>query len=417
MTCKSDSEHPLSGGVHPLPLRAPLWLLALITLNGALAMHILVPALRIAALDLGASAGSMQLTISFYICGLAVGQLVYGPLSDRFGRRSVLLIGLGLYIVSGLAAALAPSAEALIAARLFQALGGSAGLVLGRAIVRDNATLSEAARRLALLNLMVTVGPGLAPLIGGALAVTAGWRSIFVVLGALGVASLMFAWRLLPETAGLAADHNVRTILRNYRLLVGSPTFIGYAVGGGCATTSMYAFLSAAPFIFVDQLHRPVHEIGIYLALVISGVWLGSVAASRLVGRVGLDLLLVRANLLSLVGAMIFLAAVLTNQLTVPITIGSMFLFTVGVGIVGPAALTRALSVNAHVVGSASGLYGFTQLAVGALCTALAGIGPNRAFAAALVLVAAGLAAQGAFWIAIRVSRFNVLAPAILPAR
>src|ERR1700722_12601522 len=120
-------------------LRVPLWLLALFTFSGTLGMHIFVPALPNAALDLGAGTAAMQMTVSLYIFGLALGQLVYGPLSDRFGRRPMLMAGLALYTAAGFAAALAPSANALIAARLLQAFGGCAGLVLGRAIVRDTA--------------------------------------------------------------------------------------------------------------------------------------------------------------------------------------------------------------------------------------------------------------------------------------
>ena len=115
--------------------RAPLWLLASVTFSGTLAMHIFVPALPLAATDLAASPGAMQLTISVYILGLAIGQLLYGPLSDRFGRRPVLLVGLLLYSIAGLVSALAPDVRILVAARLFQAIGGCSGLVLGRAIV------------------------------------------------------------------------------------------------------------------------------------------------------------------------------------------------------------------------------------------------------------------------------------------
>jgi DHA1 family bicyclomycin/chloramphenicol resistance-like MFS transporter len=176
---------------------APLWLLALVTFSGTLAMHIFVPALPIAAKSLGAGIGAMQMTVSLYIFGLAVGQLVYGPLADRYGRRPVLLFGLGLYCVAGLAAAVAPEVHSLIAARLFQAVGGCAGLVLGRSIVRDTAEPQEATRRLALMNLMVTIGPSLAPLLGGALATALGWRSIFYALFALGVIGFLFTWRLL----------------------------------------------------------------------------------------------------------------------------------------------------------------------------------------------------------------------------
>jgi DHA1 family bicyclomycin/chloramphenicol resistance-like MFS transporter len=385
---------------------APLWLLALVTFSGTLAMHIFVPALPIAAKNLGAGMGAMQLTVSLYIFGLAVGQLVYGPLADRFGRRPVLLFGLGLYCIAGLAAALAPQVHALITARLFQAVGGCAGLVLGRSIVRDTAEPQEATRRLALMNLMVTVGPSVAPLVGGALATAFGWRSIFYALCGLGLVGLLFTWRLLPETGTAGASVSASALARNYKRLLASPAFLGFSVGGGCATTSMYAFIASAPFIFVDQLHRPAHEAGIYLAILVSGVWLGSFLTSRLIARMRVDRLMIRSNLLSVAAAFVLLGAALSNQLSVPLIIATMFLFTVGAGMASPAALTQAISVNPQVIGSASGLYGFTQMAVGALCTALAGMGHvNPALASAIVLAGAGIVAQLSFWIALRAQK------------
>ncbi|MBC9208756.1 multidrug effflux MFS transporter [Roseomonas aerophila] len=383
--------------------RVPLWLLALITFSGTLAMHIFVPALPQAGADLGASTAAMQSTVSLYILGLAVGQLAYGPLSDRFGRRPVLMGGLVLYTVSGLAAAMAPDAQALIAARLFQALGGCAGLVLGRAIVRDTAAPQEAARRLALMNLMVTVGPGLAPLVGGALAASVGWRSIFYVLCGLGVVNFLFAWKMLPETGHPGpARPGSATLAQNYLKLIRSRAFLGYSIGGGCATTSMYAFIASAPFIFTQELHRPAHEVGIYLALLISGVWLGSMLASRLISRMPIETVLVRANWISVLAAFVLLAGTLAGQLSVPLAVGCMFLFTLGVGTAAPAALTQAISVNPQVIGSASGLYGFTQMATGALCTALAGVGRDPALAAAIILAVSGVIAQASFWLASR---------------
>jgi DHA1 family bicyclomycin/chloramphenicol resistance-like MFS transporter len=312
--------------------QVPLWLLTLITFSGTMAMHIFVPALPEAARDLGASIGAMQMTVSVYLFGLAVGQLVYGPLSDRLGRRPVLMAGLVLYTITSLTAAFAPNVDALIVIRIFQALGGCAGLVLGRAIIRDTAPPREAARRLALMNLMVTVGPGVAPLIGGALASTLGWRPIFFLLFALGMTNIAFTWRLLPETRAPTSNTGLPTLALNYRRLLGSPAFLGYAVGGGCATTAMYAFIAASPFIFVHQLNRPDYEVGIYLAVLVSGIWLGSVLATRLISRMAIDRLMVRANLLSVLASFSFLAAILSAHLTVTLAVGSLFVFSVGVG-------------------------------------------------------------------------------------
>jgi MFS transporter, DHA1 family, multidrug resistance protein len=384
----------------PRPL-VPLWLLALFTFSGTLGMHIFVPALPSAGRDLGAGIGIMQWTVSLYIFGLAVGQLGYGPISDRFGRRPALMAGLALYTIAGLAAALAPDTHALIAARFFQAVGGCAGMVLGRAIVRDTAPPQGAARRLALMNLMVTLGPGAAPIVGGAMASTLGWRSIFFFLAALGFANALFAWRLLPETGPTGASVKASALARDYRRLIASPAFLGYAIGGGCATTSMYAFIACAPFVFGEQLHRSAQEIGIYIAILVSGVWLGSFLMSRLIVTIPMARLLIGANAMSGIAAFIFLGAALTAHLSVTLIVGAMFVFTLGAGIASPAALTQAISVNPRVIGSASGLYGFAQMGVGALCTALAGLGKDAALSAAIVLTAAAVIGQASFWIAL----------------
>ena len=402
----------------PAPKRSlpqvPLWLLALFTFSGTMAMHIFVPALPFAAESLGASVSQMQLTVSLYIAGLAVGQLVYGPLSDHFGRRPVLMVGLALYTVAGAAASLAPDAHSLIAARLFQALGGCAGLVLGRTIVRDTTSFEQSAKRLAVMNLMVTVGPGIAPIVGAALASTLGWRSIFYVLTALGLVNLLLAWKMLPETGKAAeqANPDVRSLGRNYLALLKSPAFVGYSVGGGCATTTMYAYVASAPFIFVHQLHRPAQEVGFYLAFLIFGIWIGSVLATRLVTRVPMGRLLVTANGISVLAACAFLAQAWFGQLSVAGVLSTMFVFTLGMGVASPAALTEAISVNPQVTGSASGLYGFTQMGVGAICTALVGFGSDPALAAGLVLVGAGIVGQAGIWVASRSVRKSRSRPA-----
>jgi len=402
MTAGTSALPQSFAGEDTPPPHVPLWLLALFTFSGTLAMHIFVPALAMAGRDLNAGNGAMQMTVSLYIIGLAVGQLIYGPLSDRYGRRRVLMAGLAIYTVAGLAAALAPQVYALIAARLFQALGGCAGLVLGRAMVRDTAAPSEAAKRLALMNLMVTVAPGIAPIVGGALAASLGWRAVLFVLCLLGVVNFVFAWRLLPETGVAVARITAATLLRHYRQLLASRVFLGYAIGGGCATTSMFAFVASAPFIFVDQLHRPADEVGLYLAVLVSGVWLGSVVTTRLISRVPLERLLVGGNALSAVAALVLLAMVSLGHVAVAPIVVLMFFYTLGAGVAGPTALTLAVSVNPYVIGSASGLYGSIQMAVGALCTALAGLGPSPALATALVLAGSGVIGQLSFWVASR---------------
>ena len=378
----------------------PLWLLGLFILCGTLGMHIFVPALPETARDLHATAATVELTISLYILGLAVGQLVYGPLSDRFGRRPALLLGLSLFTIASIAGLFAPDAHTLVVARFFQGLGGCSGLLLARAIIRDTSQANEAARRLALVNVLVTAGPAIAPLIGAALSGLWGWRTILMGLTALGVANFVLAWRILPETRPEAVFVSASKYARDYVGLLRSPQFLGYALGGACATTPLYAFIACAPFIFVDTLHAPSASVGPYLALLVSGLWLGSLLASRLIDRFPLNGFLVAANAVSVVAAASFLGLLIADRATLVGIVGTMFAFGVGVGAAAPAALVQAISVNPRVTGTGSGLYGSIQMAVGAALVALAGLGANPALASAAVLLAASVVAQGSFWVA-----------------
>ena len=393
-------------------LAPPMWLLVLITISGTMAMHMFVPALPDAAHSLGTTAGQMQMAISIYIIGLAAGQLCYGPLSDALGRRPLLMTGLALYTAGSVAAAFAPGLGTLLTARLVQALGGCAGLALGRAIVRDTTTSGSAIRELALLNLMIMIGPGLAPVVGGAVSGAAGWRAIFVLLAIGGAATLVFTWRLLPETARPSGRLGVRPLLADYRALLSSPRFVGFALGGGSATTCVYAFLSAAPFIFINELHEPVEKVGIYSGLMVLGMAVGNALTSMLARRVAAARLLRIGNTLSLASGVVLLAIVLTGHLTLVTTLGVMLFFTCGCGMSSPSALAKAVSVNPRLTGSAAGLYGCSQMAVGAICTAAAALGDDPARSAAIVMVVATALAQVAFTVALRNERRLEEAPA-----
>ena len=373
-----------------------LKLLALLTLSGTLAMHVFAPALPFVVESLHTSAASAQLTISVYIAGLAIGQLIYGPVADRWGRRPTLMFGTALFTAGSIAAALAPNIQSLIAARAFQAFGGCAGLLLGRTILRDTAAPQEMVRRMALMNLMITLGPAVAPLIGAALAPWLGWRVILLGMALLGVVNLGCCFWLLPETAPARtdADGQLRELARRYGGLLRSPRFVGYAIGGGCATTATYGYITAAPFIFVRQLQRPPQEIGIYLTLVIVGIWLGSAAAARLARRLPPDRLLLGGQALSTAASLALLAVVSAGGLSVTALVACMGVFTLGVGMASPGAITQALAVDPRVAGTATGLYGCTQMAVGATCSALVVLGRNPALSTALVLAGASLVGQ-----------------------
>lgn len=380
----------------------PMWLLVLVTMSGTLAMHMFVPALPYSAIELSATVGQMQMTISMYIIGLALGQLAYGPLSDAIGRRPVLMAGLLLYLMAGIAAAVTTSLHMLVGARFVQALGGCAGLALGRAIVRDTSDANTVISRLALLNLMMMIGPGLAPILGSVIAATLGWRAIFWTLAGLGLFALCSIWFLLPETGRPSGRLNGKTMLQDYARLFGSLRYVGFALGGGMATTSIYAFIAAAPFIFVTEMHRPLHEVGVYLGLMIAGMSVGNALTGRLIRNLPIRLLLVGGNTLSVISAMLLLVITISNHLNLTAVLVLIFLFTCGVGLTGPCALTKSLSVNPTLTGSAAGLYGFIQMTAGTISTLLVSVGSDPAVSAVTVLLAAVVLSQILFGCALR---------------
>jgi MFS transporter, DHA1 family, multidrug resistance protein len=371
-------------------------LIVALTASGTMAMHILVPSLPAMATDLRISAGQAQLTITIYLIGLAIGQLIHGPLSDRFGRRPVLLAALTVYTLAGIAALLAQGAATLILARVFQSLGGCAGLVLGRAIIRDTMPPREAASRLGLVNLVMSLSPAAAPLIGGMVTVAFGWRAIFALLAFLGTATLLAAWLYLPETAAPgSATGGFTAMLRSYPRLLRSARFRGYAVAGAASTTAFYAFMAASPFIFVDVLHQPTERVGMYYLALMLGLSLGSILASRLVLHVNADRLLRGAISVAGIGALGLFMVTVTGYLGVGTVLVCMFVFMLGAGTASPLALTAAISTQPGIVGAASGLYGFNQMAYGAICTLIVSIWhESAAFPAAAVLLASAVLAQ-----------------------
>ena len=374
--------------------RPPLWLLLTFVVCGTLSLHILVPALPAMAVDLGVSDGSIQLALTVYVLSLAGGQLVYGPLSDRYGRRPVLLVGLLLYTLGGFAAAAAPNLPLLLAARVLQAAGGRSGLVLGRAVIRDTSSPPEAARRLALLNMCMSVAPALASIAGGALVVHVGWRSIFLLLAVAGVGSLAAALLILPETNPALGQRSVGLLRANVRLLR-MPAFLGYAIPGAMATTTFYGFVSAAPFIFVRQMGVSPAQIGFLFLVPMAGFTVGSLAASRLAPRLRLRRMLDIGYALVLAGAVLVAAVVFGFGLSMGPLLGAMFLFTMGGGFVSPMALTGAISVLPGSVGAAAGLCGCLQMLWGAVCTLVVGLWhDNPAVTTATLLLSAATASQ-----------------------
>ncbi|MEA2727378.1 MAG: transporter, family, multidrug resistance protein [Acetobacteraceae bacterium] len=385
--------------------RTPFLLLVAMTACGTLGMHVIIPALPATARALDMSIGTAQLTITLYLIGLAIGQLLYGPVSDRFGRRPVLLVGLSLFTAASIVTALAPNPTILIAARILQSIGGCAGLVLGRAAVRDGATADKAAGQLAMLTLVMAMVPAIAPAIGGFLTAYLGWRSSYVLLAVFGGVTLAACFMLMPETfSPLGASR--RSMVTAYVRLLRSSRFLGYAVGGACSTTAFYGFMSASPFIFETQLHQPTQRVGLYYLLLMGGVAAGSFGANRVAGRLPVQTALRIANGLGILGAALFALADAAGVLSVVTVVGPVSLFMVGAGMASPFALAGSVSVNPQMIGAASGMYGFVQMGYGMLCTVVVETWhPGAVYPVATVLLGSALLGQAAMSMAVRAER------------
>lgn len=383
-----SEDRPAAEPGQPQPNLA---LLIAVTMTGTVALHIFIPALPAAARDLGTTPAAIQLTITLYLVGLAAGQLVYGPISDRFGRRPILLASLALYLAGFVLAIPATSIGWLIGARVLQSLGACGALVLGRAMVRDVSTREDAAQKLAVLIACMTLTPALAPGFGGLIEAWFGWRAIFVVLAIVVGSLTLLVVLTLPETnLQRIATPGIGPVLAGYRRLMRSATFRRYVLAGSCSGTSVYAFLAVAPFLYTDVLHRSGQEVGLYCVIVSIGMAAGAVLVRLLVGRMELRQGARLGNGVSLAAACLLLAVALSGQLSVATLTGTMVLYALGTGIGGPNMVAGAMGIDPAAAGSASGLYGFSQMAIGALATlAVALWHDGSAVPLAVVLIAA----------------------------
>lgn len=348
----------------------PVWLLVAATSSGPLALNIFVPSMPRLPDHFGTDAATVQLTLSLFLLGVAVGQLVYGPLSDRFGRRPLLLAGMGLYSVAGIACALAPTIGLLIAGRVVQALGGCAGMVIARAIVRESWDWDRAVSVLALVTAGMAVAPMVGPLIGGFVDVLAGWRWVFAVLVVSGAAVWLSAYLALPET------NRHRTPLPDpaalwaaYRSLLVRPVFLGYALVTAFTSAAFFSFLGGAPYAMMERLHRPPSEYGLYFVVLSLGYIAGNMVVSRLVARVGGDALIAAGVSCGLAGAGIMLGFLAAGIFTPATLFLPAVVLCFGNGLTMPPSMTAAVSVDARLAGTASGLVGFLQMGMGAVAS------------------------------------------------
>ncbi|MGL4974002.1 MAG: multidrug effflux MFS transporter, partial [Bosea sp. (in: a-proteobacteria)] len=264
--------------------------LIVISMVGPLALNIIMPSMPGLAAALDASRAEVQLTLSLFLASQAVSQLFIGGLADRFGRRPVLLVSLGLYLAASLAASFSTSILMLIIARVLQAAGSTAGLTLSRTIVRDLAPRDMAASTIGYVTMGMVVAPLLAPALGGFLDETFGWRSIFLVCVGLGIAASIVAMSAIPETRPASVvGQSTMDMLRRSRDVVRNKRFRSYALGAGMTSGVFFAFLGAAPYLVVDAMNLPKSTYGIWFVCLSGGYMIGNFCSGRFSARYGVD--------------------------------------------------------------------------------------------------------------------------------
>jgi len=379
-------------------------LLAGLSAVGPLTTDMYLPSLPDIARQLGASSAQVQLTISAYLIGFAAGQIIYGPVSDRHGRKPVLIAAIALYCAASLACALSTSIEMLIVARAFQALGGSGGIVLTRAIVRDIYSGAHAGRELSVIGSVMALAPVLAPVIGGLIQTVFGWRVTFLALVGAGFAGAAVVWALLPETLNNRAAEPVSlpSMLRSYRIVGRNPAYLAYLSITSASYAGLFAWISGSAFVLQDLYGLAPFDFGVAFALGSIGYMAGSAIAARLVIRLGLDGVLGLGGCACAAGGLALVAAVafgLTSSMSLVLP---MAIYLAGLGMVLPQGIAGAMTPFPERAGAASSLFGFLQQTAAALCGAAVGwfLGQS-AWPLALGVATMGLATFG-LWLATR---------------
>ena len=353
-------------------------LLGALMMVNSLSIDMILPALPALGESLHARPDEVQLALSLYVIGYAVGQLVVGPLSDRFGRRPVLLVGLSLYTLATLACAASPRIDLLVTARLVQGITACGGPVVVRAIVRDHMGGDRAAAMLSSLTTVFAAAPLFAPFLGGLLLVRWGWPSIFLSIALFGAALVVSAWLALAESLtdpDREALHP-RRLLANYRTFLTSRASMGFAFVNGLCFVGLFAFLSASPFVFIEYYHvRPDHY-GLYFACCAATIIGGASANRRMLRRMpGARVL--RYGFAILLAGGIAVAVVPLTPLSGPAAVvAAVMVYLFGQMMIMPNAVAQGLEPLKHMAGMGSALMGGVQM----LCGAVTGYAVNRLY-------------------------------------
>jgi DHA1 family bicyclomycin/chloramphenicol resistance-like MFS transporter len=374
-----------------------------LTATPPLAMDMYLPSLPEVTRSLHTPAATVQLTLTACLAGMALGQLVVGPMSDRWGRRRPLLIGLAVYVVATVLCATAPTVEFLIAFRLAQGLAGAAGIVIARAVVRDLHDGVAMARFFSTLMLVSGVAPIVAPLIGGQILRVTDWRGVFVLLTAVGVLLAAVVWAKLPETLEPAERHagGVGEALHTMRGLLADRAFSGYMLAGGFAFAALFAYIAASPFVIQEIYGASPQMFSLLFGLNSVGlVLVGQINGKVLVGRVPLDrvLALGLAVAVAAASALLLMSTGALGEVGLAPVSAALFVLMSAMGLTMPNTQALALMRTKHAAGSASALLGTSSFLIGAIASPLVGVaGEHTAVPMAVVQLVAALVAAACF--------------------
>ncbi|MFE5240044.1 MULTISPECIES: Bcr/CflA family multidrug efflux MFS transporter [unclassified Streptomyces] len=368
-----------------------------------LSMDMYLPALPEVTDSLHAPASTVQLTLTACLTGMALGQLVVGPMSDRWGRRTPLLLGMIVYVIATAICAVAPTAELLIGFRLLQGLAGAAGIVISRAVVRDLYDGDEMARFFSTLMLISGVAPVIAPVIGGQVLQFTDWRGIFVVLTVIGILLTLVVWKWLHETLPVSQRHTggIGDALRTMRGLLADRVFTGYMIAGSLAFAALFAYVSASPFVVQEIYGASPQTFSLLFGINSVGlIAVGQINGKLLVGRVSLDKALgfgLAVISVAAIALLLMTSGVFGEVGLLPVAAG-LFVLMSAMGLAMPNTNTQALMRTRHAAGSASALLGTSQFLIGAIASPLVGIaGEKTAVPMAVVQVVCALASVACF--------------------
>jgi len=386
------------------PLSTGLLLVAMTAL-AALSIDITLPSLPSTARALGTDVATTQLTLSVFFFGFAIAQLVVGPLSDRFGRRPVVVAGMAGYTVASIVCALTTTIETLIAARLVQAVCACAGPVLGRAMVRDLYGADRATRVLANMMTVFAFVPAVAPMLGGLIETTIGWRWNYALMAAYGALVVTAIVLHLAESNRTLNPYALspRHLLANYTALLRTRSYLGYALTSAFTSGGLLAYISGSSFVFIEAYGLSPGEFGLFFGSIAIGVLTGSRIAARIGGARGPRATVALGTWFTLAGSGAA-ALIAATGLPAPgygaataITVAQVF-YMVGLGTIMPAGTAGAIAPYPQMAGTASALIGFMQMTFGAISGALVGhLFDGSARPMAFLIFAFALAARAAF--------------------